>query len=545
MTNANIASHLPAMAKLDPARKAIIAPDDRGGWRSISFGELDSLSDAFARGLQKIGITRGTRTVLMVPPSLDFFPLVFGLFKAGAVIVLIDPGIERRALLSCLDEVEPEAFIGVPMAHLARVLFPKPFRKVKASVTVGRRWFWGGHTAAQVLALGQGAEPFTMSEPTVNETAAILFTSGSTGIPKGVVYTHEIFDAQVRMIRATYDIRPGEIDLPTFPLFALFDPALGMTAVLPEMDFRFPGRADPAKLVAAMTTHQCTSMFGSPALLDNLGRYGVEHQVRLPLLKRVLSSGAPVRNDVLERMTQLLSAEAQVFTPFGATEALPVASIGSKEVLADTARGAASGRGVCVGKPVEGTRVRIIRISDEPLETWSEDLLVPEGQIGEITVSGAVVTREYYARPAQTKLAKIRENDAVVHRMGDVGYLDDTGRVWMCGRKSHRVVTSEGTLFTVPIEEIFNQHPSVRRTALVGIGERGQQQPRVLVEKEAGTVQTDEQILDELKLLASRHLDTATLHDFQIYPGTFPVDARHNAKIEREKLARWATEQAR
>ena len=153
-----------------------------------------------------------------------------------------------------------------------------------------------------------------------------------------------------------------------------------------------------------------------------------------------------------------------------------------------------------------------------------------------------MVTREYYARPAQTKLAKLRENDQVVHRMGDVGYLDETGRVWMCGRKNHRVVTADGTLFTVPIEEIFNQHPSVKRTALVGIGTRGQQQPRVLVEREASTPQTDEQIIAELKIIAGRHPDTATLHEFQVYPGTFPVDARHNAKIEREKLTVWAAE---
>ena len=208
------------MARLDPQRLAIIAAEGR-----LTFGELDAQSDTYARGLEAIGIGRGVRTVLMVPPSLDFFPLVFGLFKAGAVVVLIDPGIGRRALLSCLDEVEPEAFIGVPAAHVARILFPRPFRKVRAKVTVGRRLFWGGHTLKQLRQLGTSAAPHPMAIPVPGEMAAILFTSGSTGIPKGAVYTHEIFDAQVRMIRDTYGIQPGEIDLPTFPLFALFDPA--------------------------------------------------------------------------------------------------------------------------------------------------------------------------------------------------------------------------------------------------------------------------------------------------------------------------------
>lgn len=540
MTSTNIASHLPAMAKLDPARAAIIAPH-RGGWQTLSFGALDALSDTYASGLEKIGIGRGVRTVLMVPPSLDFFPLVFGLFKAGAVIVMIDPGIGRRALLSCLDEVKPEAFIGVPAAHVARVLFPRPFRAVKALVTVGPRLFWGGHTLKSVRALG-GTGPYQMVVPQPGETAAILFTSGSTGIPKGAVYTHEIFDAQVQMIRAQYGIAPGEIDLPTFPLFALFDPALGMTAVLPEMDFRFPARADPKKLVAAIERHGCTNMFGSPALLDSLGRYGVQHGVRLPTLKRVLSSGAPVRTDVLERMVTMLGPDAQVFTPFGATESLPVASIGSAEVLSDTASGAATGRGICVGTPVDGSLVRIIGITDEPIEQWSEALLVQRGTIGEITVRGKVVTREYYARPEQTRAAKIREGAEVVHRMGDVGYLDERGRLWMCGRKNHRVEAPGQTLFTVPVEEIFNQHPAIKRTALVGPGARGSQRPLLLIEREAGAAIDDATLLNEVRELAAKHALTRGLTNLQVYPGAFPVDARHNAKIEREKLTRWAEE---
>ena len=153
-THANIASHLPAMARLDPNRAAIISSEGK-----LTFGELDTQSDVYARGLEAIGIGRGVRTVLMVPPNLDFFPLVFGLFKAGAVIVMIDPGIGRRALLSCLDEVEPEAFIGVPAAHLARILFPRPFRKVRAKVTVGPRLFWGGHTLKNLRTLGTRRRP--------------------------------------------------------------------------------------------------------------------------------------------------------------------------------------------------------------------------------------------------------------------------------------------------------------------------------------------------------------------------------------------------
>ncbi|MBL8917271.1 MAG: AMP-binding protein [Myxococcaceae bacterium] len=539
--SANIASHLPAMARLDPTRPAIIAPDGRGGWKTMTFGELDAMSDRLAHGLAAIGVTRGARTVVLAPPSFEFFPLVFAIFKVGAVMVAIDPGIGRKALLACLEEVSADAFIGIPAAHLARLLFPKPFVTVKASVTVGRRWFWGGHSLDEVKALGRDG-PYPMVEPDKGETAAILFTSGSTGIPKGAVYSHEIFDAQVRMIREAYDIRPGEIDLPTFPLFALFDPALGMTAVLPEMDFRFPAQAEPKKLIEALTAHRCTSMFGSPALIDNLGRFGVANQVKLPHLKRVLSAGAPVRVDVLEKMSKLLADDAQVFTPFGATESLPVASIGSREVLANTGRLAMAGKGVCVGRPAAEVTVRVIRISDEPIETWSDALLVPSGTIGEITVAGPVVTREYWARPEQTKAAKIQDGDRVVHRMGDVGYFDDKGRLWMCGRKGHRVETATGPMFTTPVEEVVNQVPAVRRSALVGVGERGKQVPVLLIERERGVDVPEEQLLADVRALTAKHETTKSIRSVHVFPGDFPVDRRHNAKIEREKLAIWASD---
>ena len=266
--------------------------------------------------------------------------------------------------------------------------------------------------------------------------------------------------------------------------------------------------------------------------------------LQLPTLKRVLSSGAPVRNDVLARMAKLLVGDAQVFTPFGATESLPIASIGSREVLAETAQGAAQGQGVCVGRPVESACVRIIRITDEPVETWRDDLLVPRGTIGEITVKGPQVTREYYARPEQTKAAKIRDGADLVHRVGDVGYFDAQGRLWMCGRKNHRVEAAGATHFTVPVEEVLNQHPAVRRTALVGPGARGQQVPMVLVEKEPGSRLPGDLLLAELEALAAQHAVTRGLKRFVLYPGAFPVDARHNAKIERERLTVWAQEHA-
>jgi acyl-coenzyme A synthetase/AMP-(fatty) acid ligase len=374
-----------------------------------------------------------------------------------------------------------------------------------------------------------------------DEIAAILFTSGSTGVAKGVVYTHAHFAAQVDTLRRLYDIRPGEVDLPTFPLFGLYGPALGLTSVLPEMDATRPALVDPARILNAVRHFGVTNLFGSPALIRRVGEYGVEQGVQLPTLRRVISAGAPVPAAVVARFCRMLPEGVQVFTPYGATEALPVASIGSAEILGETGKQSGVGGGVCVGRPVEGMTVRVIRISDEPIPTWSEKLEVPAGQIGEIVVRGPVVTASYYNRPQSTALAKIEDTQrgGFWHRMGDLGYVDDRGRIWFCGRKSQRVITPAGTLFTIPCEGIFNTHPAVRRTALVGVVRKGEMIPVLCVEREPGVAGSNEQLRQELLELGAMYPHTQAIQEVLFHPA-FPVDIRHNAKIFREKLAIWA-----
>lgn len=550
----NVALHLTAMARRKPDVDAVVCPDGRDGdgearWKRMTFAELDRECDRMAHALVGLGIARGTRTVLMVPPSIEFFTLTFALFKIGAVIVMVDPGMGRRNLGKCLAEAEPEAFIGIPLAHAARVVLGWARPTVRIKVTVGRRLFWGGATVAGLRR--EPAREYPAVDAERDETAAILFTSGSTGVPKGAVYTHGIFAAQVQYLRRQFEFGDDEVDLATFPLFALFDPALGMTAVIPDMDASRPGQADPAKLVESIRAHGVTQMFGSPALIDRLGRYCESEGIKLPTLRRALSAGAPVRPDILERFAKALNPGVPVFTPYGATEALPVSAIASTEILGETRHETAAGGGNCVGVPIEQVQVSIIRVTEEAIDTWSEDLVVEPGEIGEIVVSGAVVTREYYNRPEQTRLAKIRSGEAgegdgrgdIRHRMGDLGRFDERGRLWFCGRKSHRVQTANGTLYTIPCEGVFNVHPKVLRTALVGHGPRGNETPIICVELEAADSGADRaRVIAELKELGARCPHTRGIETFLFHPG-FPVDVRHNAKIVREKLRAWAERQ--
>jgi acyl-CoA synthetase (AMP-forming)/AMP-acid ligase II len=540
----NIAAHLPAMARERPDAPAVVFAGSGEGW---SFARLDEESDRVARGLDAVGVKRGVRTALMVPPGPDFFALTFALFKAGAVPVVVDPGMGVKNLGRCLAEAEPEAFIGVPKAQAARLLFGWARRTLRLHITVGRTRAFGGLTLDRVRARAGSPASFGVAPTRAGETAAILFTSGSTGVPKGAVYTHGVFAAQVALLQEVYGIEPGEIDLATFPLFALFDPALGMTAIIPEMDFTRPGRVDPEKILAPIRRYGVTNLFGSPALIDRVSRHGVTVGARLDTLRRVISAGAPVSPKVLTRMTRMLADGVQVFTPYGATEALPVASIGSDEILGETALDTAAGRGVCVGRPVPGVTVRIIRITDEPIASWRDGLALPTGEIGEVAVQGPVVTRVYFNRTDSTRLAKIQGPDAddFYHRMGDLGYLDRRGRLWFCGRKSHRVQAPDVTFFTIPCEGVFNAHPDVYRSALVGVGPAGAARPVLCVELENARPPADRaRVKRELLELAARQDHTRSI-DTVLFHRRFPVDVRHNAKIFREKLAVWAAGRAR
>jgi acyl-coenzyme A synthetase/AMP-(fatty) acid ligase len=313
--------------------------------------------------------------------------------------------------------------------------------------------------------------------------------------------------------------------------------ALGLTIVLPDMDFTRPAAVNPEMLSGLINRYKAEQLFGSPALLETLGRYGEAHETKLPSLKRVISCGAPVSQAVIARINKMVPPGTQVYTPYGATEALPTACISGGELAALPV----SGPGICVGKAWEGMESFIIKISDEPINDWDESLLLPSGEIGEITVKGPVVSPEYFGREASTALAKIRgPGGELYHRMGDVGWKDAEGRLWFCGRKNHRVATAEGALFTIPCEAVFNAHPKVRRTALVGLGLPGRQTPALCVELKKGCHYNDA-LTAELLTLGGAQGHTRNIRTILYHPG-FPVDIRHNAKISREKLAAWAAE---
>lgn len=545
VATANIASHLPAMARRFPDRDAVAFPR-AGGYSSWTFAQLNRVCDAYCRVLADAGAARGQKALLMVKPGPEFVAATFALFKIGVRPVLIDPGMGLKGLLRCVRHIQPDLFLGIPLAHGLRLVFRKDFASVSRSFVLNGTF--PGTPSLERLASVSSAQ-FPVADVAEDEPAAVLFTSGSTGPAKGVVYEHGMFQAQVRELLSLFDFRPDDIDMPGFPLFALFDTAMAMTSVIPELNPSRPATCDPARLVAAIQSYGVTTCQGSPAIWNRVGRYCRDKGLTLPSLKRVITFGAPISVDLLRMWRAVLPPDGDVYTPYGATEALPMSLISGQEILGETAAKAAQGAGTCVGRPAPSVDLRIIRISDEPLVTWSDDLVLPPGQIGEVVVRGPVVTREYAGLPEATRASKIYAADGGVwHRVGDVGYLDEAGRLWFCGRKAHRVETSTGTLFSVQPEGMADTHASVFRSALVGVGSPGTQEPVLVVEPEPGHFPSNRAEADRL---AGEILDRYSVHpafhviERVLFHRGFPVDPRHNAKIHREELASWAERQGR
>ena len=546
-TEVNVASHLSHMAACQPNHLAIACAGS-GIWTTtfteLSFKQLNDWSDDLARGLIQAGIGKGIRVALLVPPSPEFFAVVFALMKSGAIMICIDPGIGLRSLGRCINHSQPQAIIGSRKAHLACRLLGWGRGSNRLNV----------HTAGvPFLVLGQeplnrslssiandGKQASTTSFPMiqVEDPAAILFTSGSTGPPKGVVYTHGIFQAQIRILRECYDIVPGEVDLSTFPLFALFAPALGMSAVIPQMDFTRPARVRPRRIIHAVNRYKVTSLFGSPALLRRLGRWNRGRHEMLPSLRRVISAGAPVQAAVLAELVPMLAPRTHVHTAYGATEILPVATITSDEILGETAKQTALGKGICVGRPVNEVRIEIVEIDFEN-SVDRAPVWVEPGDIGEIVVTGPNLSLGYDHCGEAQRLARFSDSHGNNwHRMGDAGYIDNRGRLWFCGRVAHCVVAGAQTYYPIPCEGVFNSHPQVYRTALICLVASDGGRPGLCVELEPGVPAASQQkICAELLDLGSRFEHTKGIREIFFHPA-FPVDIRHNSKIDRECLGR-------
>ena len=517
---------------------ASTAVTEAGSGRSCSFAELDLFADRYGAFLKSEGVRSGDRVMLMVRPSIDFIALAFALFRIGAPIILIDPGMGYKNLLKCIAGVKPDFLVGIPAVIGLSFLYRKKFNSLKKRFCCG---VFCGLTMFDIRAkLNSEQPPLETFSPDATSLAAIIFTTGSTGPPKGVRFEHAIFSAQLEKIRSYYGIGRDDVDQPGFPLFALFSTALGAHAVIPDMDPTKPALVDPRKFIDSIQYYQVTYSFGSPAIWRVVSDYCRENHIRCTSLRKVLMAGAPVSGDLVENVFEIIAEEGEIHTPYGATESLPIVSVEGRDIVGETWAETCKGKGTCVGTPLPGIELHIIEATDSALHTIEQCTILRPWEKGEIIVKGDVVTRAYDGNEAQNLLSKIQDNDGFWHRLGDVGYLDQKGRLWFCGRKAHRVFSRTGVMYTICCEALINNHPDVFRSALVGIDSGQNHQTAVLiVELSKPVAREPGQIVDEVKQICAAHSILESIEHVLVHD-SFPVDIRHNAKIFREKLAVWA-----
>lgn len=533
----NVAAQIRERAAEHPDKKAFIWAGERsrGGdatYKHITYREFEAQTDAYAYALTEAGVGKGVKTIVLVKPDIRLFLTLTALMKTGAIPIMIDSGMGVDNMMKCLASTGAEAFVGIPLAPALTESNGKLFPSIKTHVTVGPELFPGGYSISDINK--PQAEPFPIYNPDPDELAIIFFTTGSTGLAKGVENTARGWTYQIEQVKFVMGPDEHKIDLATFPIFAFFDIVLGHTAVLPDMDPTKPAEVDPGRIVEAIRDHNVTNIFGSPALLDRVGRYAQPRGLVFPSVKRVLSGGAPVSASIMSMFSALL-VDAEVFSIYGATECLPISGVGSDEVLSEISRPEHRSHGTCVGRPIPGVEITIIKISDEPIAEYTEGLPAEEGEVGEIMIKCAHLSTRYLNRPEADADHKVRQGSEIWHRMGDLGWIDTRGRLWFCGRKSQRVITDKGTLFTVPCENIFNAHPQVKRSALVGIDLGTGTEPVICIEPE-DNVKTDARLVEELRETAFASEMTEFIRRIEFFT-EFPVDLRHNAKIFREQLA--------
>lgn len=546
----NLATEVRSTALRSPHRIAVVEPTGRQygrrSYKRFTYAELSADVEAVAVGLREMGIREGTRTVFMAPPSYEACVMGAALTRVGAMLIWIDPSVGYLNVAERLRRVQPEAFVGLPVVHLARLIFGWGSRLLRKVVVLD-----GVFPGARTVASLRGGVPRDPSEPDVSpdDPATILYTTGSTGPAKPAVYPHRNFCNVYRTAHHSWRFGDDDglpIDLAAFPAFAFIALSVGGTVVVPPIDFVRQGPADvePGAIIEVINDCSVRSFFASPALLERVANHAAARGLKMPTLTRIIGGGAPLFAPLMRTLLPVMAPGGEVWSNYGATEALPSTEISSTEVLASTAQGTDDGLGICVGRPFPGVTVRVIRLSDDAISAFEDLAELPRGQIGELVVKGPNISPYYYEDEASTEKNKVVDAAGDVwHRLGDAGHMDEDGRVWVAGRLGQRVETSEGPLFPLHIEPIFDAHPLVYRSGLVATGTPQRSQPVICVEPTRSLSMSEREVLhDELLSMAALNLSTRPVKQV-LFSSGLPVDPRHNAKIERNSLAKWAAAQ--
>ena len=504
----------------------------RPGTRTVSWGLLGRRVRELASGLAAVGVRPGQRVALLVPPSAELTAAVYAVWSAGAVVVVADKGLGVRGMGRALRGARVDHVVASGPGLVAARAMRLPGARIGAGRLAGRlrRALGAEHSLADLARLGRGAP--AAPGPALDDACAVVFTSGATGPAKGVVYRHRQLRAQLMLLRATYALRDDDRIVAAFAPFSLYGPALGIGSVVPDVDVTSPGALTAAALADAVAAIGATVVFASPAALRGVLATAAElttaRRAALADVRLVISAGAPVPARLLRSLRAVLPG-AELHTPYGMTEVLPVSDISLAGIEA-----AGPGDGVCVGRPLPGVDVSVSPLT--PSGAADGPLTAEPYRTGEVSVRAAHVMDTYDDLWA-TQQSSAR--DPGWHRTGDVGHLDDEGRLWIEGRLQHVLSTPRGVVTPVGVEQRVEALDDVASAAVVGVGPVGTQQvvvvvvPRRRPSRAAGPVAAP-------PLAAAVRAAAGGTVAAVLVTGSLPVDVRHASKVDRARVGGWA-----
>jgi acyl-CoA synthetase (AMP-forming)/AMP-acid ligase II len=520
----NIVEILNRQAADRPRSPAVV---ERGWWgrpRVTTFGGLHEASARAASLLWRSGLRPGDAVLVFHPMAAELYVALVAMFRLNLVAMFLDPSAGAEHVARCCDLHAPKALLASTKAHLLRLWTPA-LRRIPIKFAVGALPVPGARHWSDYALLPPHPEVVRAESDT---PALLTFTSGSTGHPKAALRTHGFLLAQHRSLEQSLELRSGEVDLTTLPIFLLANLGSGVTSVVPDADLRYPGAIDPARVVAQIVRHRPVSSTASPAFFERLARYCSDRGVTLPSFKKLFTGGAPVFPRLLDQI-MAMAPNAAAVSVYGSTEAEPMCHVARHEMTPADLEATLDGGGLLVGRPVPGLGLRVIHDRwGTPLGPFStaefSALAVPEGEAGEVVVSGEHVLRGYLQGRGDEE-TKFKVDGATWHRTGDAGRLDAEGRLWLLGRCVARITDERGTLYPFAAEAAAYTDPRVKRAAVLASSGR-----RVVV------VELYDRRGEPGPFPFEGRLRAVGVEEVRVVE-RIPVDARHNAKVDYSRLA--------